>query len=101
MARCSRCKQEQWPLHKRKGYLNCEPCLAELSGGFRIASLWSPLTDLWGRLKRFAHDFVDRIRGIKQVDVLKSRLPQIPSNQFSRMRPVKLVRIGGSYQKVG
>lgn len=100
MARCSRCKQESWPLHKRGGFLNCESCLAELAGGFRIGSLWSPLVDIFKRVGTWVQQVWEGVRGVKRVAILETRRAQRVSDKFATMRPVKVVRIGGGYQKV-
>lgn len=100
MARCSRCKQQHWPLHKSKGYVLCEPCLADIAGGFQIGGFWSGIKDIFGKIEDVVHRGIDRIRGIKQVEIKETRKPQRPSNKYATVKPSKLVRIGGDYQKV-
>lgn len=102
MARCSRCKQQRQPLHKFKGFLDCEPCRREIAGspGIPVRGLWSGFHDLVNKIWDFSTRFFDRIQGIKQIELKESRRPQRPTNKFAIVRPSKLVRIGGDYQKV-
>ena len=96
MSKCSRCRRENWPLHKVRGFLNCEDCL---TGGFQMTSralfggIWNGILRVVGRMR---HVFRPSVVASKRIERAAVR----PPKEIVNIRPSKIIRVGGSYQRV-
>ena len=98
MARCSTCKQENWPLHKEKGFLICERCIAHRYGGFRWRSIGWDFADMFTDAWHWVRNIYDRLRGYHHVSISTKASPAklMPAKEVMNYHAPRIQRIGAT-----